>query len=147
MFSKLTFLIIALGVVGCSLLALRQQRLQAASEMAQAQLRIRAADERLFELRSMVAARITPQQVEKLAIDAGGLRPATNDLPGELTSNELTGLDEHGNFAPPPEETRKPAARPAPSEGKPAKPASPSNKPRKQNKPGSGPSRYANRPE
>jgi hypothetical protein len=146
MFSKLTFLIISLGIVGCSLLALRQQRLQAASEMAQAQLRIRAADERLFELRSMVAARITPQQVEKLATDAGGLRPATNDIPGELTANELTGLDQQGNFAPPPEETKKPATRPAPSEGKPAKPASPS-KPRKQNKPSSSPSRYATRPE
>jgi hypothetical protein len=120
MFSKLTFLIISLGIVGCSLLALRQQRLQAASEMAQAQLRIRAADERLFELRSMVAARITPQQVEKLAMDAGGLRPATNDIPGELTSNELTGLDQQGNFAPPPEETKKPAAKP--TDGKPAKP-------------------------
>ncbi|MFN6041015.1 MAG: hypothetical protein ACK46V_03825 [Phycisphaerae bacterium] len=144
MFSKLTFLIISLGIVGCSLLALRQQRLQAASEMAQAQLRIRAADERLFELRSMVAARITPQQVEKLAMDAGGLRPATNDIPGELTSNELTGLDQQGNFAPPPEETKKPAA--TPTDGKPAKPASPS-KPRKQNKPSSSPSRYATRPE
>ena len=144
MFSKLTFLIISLGIVGCSLLALRQQRLQAASEMAQAQLRIRAADERLFELRSMVAARITPQQVEKLAMDAGGLRPATNDIPGELTSNELTGLDQQGNCAPPPEETKKPAAKP--TDGKPAKPASPS-KPRKQNKPSSSPSRYATRPE
>ncbi len=149
MFSKLTFLIIALGVVGCSLLALRQQRLQAASEMAQAQLRIRAADERLFELRAMVAARITPQEVERLAIDAGGLRPATNDLPGELTSNELTGLDEDGNFTPPPEDVKKPAARPNQDGGKPAKPAaSPSNKQRKQNRPGSGgPSRYANRPD
>lgn len=136
MFSKLTFLIVALGVVGCSLLALRQQRLQAASEMAQAQLRIRTADERLFELRSLVAARITPKQVEKLAIDAGGLRPATNDIPGELTNNELTGLDQQGNFAPPEETDKKPAA----------KPAQPS-KPRKQTKPSSSPSRYATRPD
>jgi hypothetical protein len=139
MFSKLTFLIVALGVVGCALLALRQQRLQAASEMAQAQLRIRAADERLFELRSQVAARITPQQIEKLAVEAGGLRPATNDLPGELTSNELTGLDEQGNFAPPEEVDKKKQTKPAGQPGK-TKPARPS-------KPSATPSRYANRPE
>ncbi len=142
MFSKLTFLVVSLGIVGCCLLALRQQRLQAASEMAQAQLRVRTADERLFELRSQVAARITPKEVEKLAIDAGGLRPATNEIPGELTNNELTGLDNQGNFSPPPEEAdknakSKPAAKP---DGKPTKPTQPK-------KPSTGPSRYATRPQ
>ncbi|HYF13598.1 MAG TPA: hypothetical protein VD971_00850 [Phycisphaerales bacterium] len=84
MFAKLVTLIVALGVLGCALLAQRQARLQAASEAAQAQLRIRVADERLLRLRARVAARVSPQQVEVLASSIGPLRPATDDPPIEV---------------------------------------------------------------
>lgn len=81
MFAKVATLLLTLGLVGCTLLALRQARLQAASELAQAQLRIQRADERLYELRSQVAARVTPREVEVLAKASGDLRPATNEVP------------------------------------------------------------------
>jgi hypothetical protein len=81
MFARLLVAIVVLGMLACALLALRHQRLQAASELAQAQLRIRGADDRLLDLRAAVAARITPQQVEVLASGVGSLRPATNDAP------------------------------------------------------------------
>jgi hypothetical protein len=151
MFAKLTFLIVSLGIVGCSLLALRQQRLQAASEMAQAQLRIRESDERLYELRSAVAARITPQEIEKLASVAGPLRPATNDIPGTLTTNELLGMDAQGNItAIEPEETQpqnKPATKPA--KAKPSDAAGKKKSEPAKTKPGSTtrPSRLAGRNE
>lgn len=75
MFSKLAFVILSLGVVGCSLLALRQGRLQVASELTQAQLRINAADERLWLLRARIAQGVTPEQIELMAQSIGPLRP------------------------------------------------------------------------
>lgn len=75
MFSKLAFVILSLGVVGCSLLALRQGRLQVASELTQAQLRINAADERLWLLRARIAKGVTPEQIELMAQSIGSLRP------------------------------------------------------------------------
>ncbi|MFO0857091.1 MAG: hypothetical protein U0640_07020 [Phycisphaerales bacterium] len=97
MFPKLAALILALGIIGTSLLALRQQRLQAASEAAQAQLRIQKLDEELLTLRAQVASAVTPSAVEKLVAsvhttDGSPLRPATNDVPLTLATNELKGL-------------------------------------------------------
>jgi chromosome segregation ATPase len=88
MFPRLAFLIICLGLIGAALLALRQARLQAASEAAQAQLRIAAADEELFALRSEVAAKVTPSAIEKLASSLHPLRPATNELPTEIAKGQ-----------------------------------------------------------
>ncbi len=96
-FAKLAALILALGIIGTSLLALRQQRLQAASEAAQAQLRIQRQDEELLTLRAQVATAVTPSAVEKLAAsvptkEGNALRPATNDVPLSLATKELKGL-------------------------------------------------------
>jgi len=88
MFPRLAFLIICLGLIGAALLALRQARLQAASEAAQAQLRIAAADEELFALRAEVAAKVTPSAIEKLASSMHPLRPAINELPAEIVASQ-----------------------------------------------------------
>ena len=75
MFAKLALLVVAIGAGGCSLLALRQQRLQVASELTRAQLRIQAADERLWELRARIALHTTPHAVRVLANDLGPMKP------------------------------------------------------------------------
>ncbi|MDX2131406.1 MAG: hypothetical protein SFY69_05075 [Planctomycetota bacterium] len=75
MFAKCVVLILAVGACGCALLALRQSRLQVASELARTQLRISAADERLWSLRSQVAERTNPRNIEVLARGLGPLKP------------------------------------------------------------------------
>ncbi len=75
MFAKIVAIIVALGVVGCALLALRQSRLQAASELAQAQLRMQEHDARLWKLRARIAARVSPAEVERLAAALGPMAP------------------------------------------------------------------------
>lgn len=79
MFAKLSAVILAIGVCACGLLALRQQRLQAAHELTQAQLRIRQQDEKLWAMRTRIAAEVTPQKIEKLAAGFGQLRPMIAD--------------------------------------------------------------------
>lgn len=74
MFPKLVAVVVALGACGCTLLALRQSRLQVASEIAQTQIRINREDERLWVLRARIAERVTPEQVERLA-EGVELRP------------------------------------------------------------------------
>ncbi len=75
MFAKCAVLIVAVGACGCALLALRQSRLQVASELARTQLRISSADERLWSLRAKVAAGTAPRNVERLARNLGPLKP------------------------------------------------------------------------
>lgn len=84
MFAKCAVLIVAVGACGCALLALRQQRLQVASELARTQLRISRADERLWMLRTQIAARTSPRNVEQMARDLGPLKPIVdNPIPPE----------------------------------------------------------------
>lgn len=66
MFAKVAIVIIALGICACSLLALRQARLQAANELAEARLRVRAIDERVSRARTAIAGLVTPEQVESM---------------------------------------------------------------------------------
>ncbi|MDX2018314.1 MAG: hypothetical protein SFY95_11845 [Planctomycetota bacterium] len=75
MFPKLAFLVIVLGVFGSSLLAMRQSRLQAYSELAQTQLRIRQQDEHLLNVRSRIAQAVAPTNVQRLAANVGPLKP------------------------------------------------------------------------
>ncbi len=92
MLAKLVTVVLALGVVGCGVLSMRQARLQAASELAQAQVRIAMADDTLTALRADVAQHVAPIEVERVASAAGPLRPATNDIPRSLLAKELKGL-------------------------------------------------------
>lgn len=89
MFAKLCAVILALGVVACSLLALRQSRLQAASELTQSQLRIQRLDERLWALRSEIASRVAPEALREFVGErsADALR-AMVLMPLELPEDE-----------------------------------------------------------
>ena len=66
MFAKIAVVILALGICACSLLALRQARLQAANELAEARLRVRGIDERVSIVRAVIAGSVTPEQVEEM---------------------------------------------------------------------------------
>jgi hypothetical protein len=66
MFAKVALVIVALGLCACTLLALRQARLQSANELAEARLRVRAIDERVSRVRTAIAAGVTPEQVERM---------------------------------------------------------------------------------
>lgn len=86
MFGKCVLVILAVGTTGCALLALRQSRLQAASEMVRIQLGIREQDEELWLLRTQIAERVTPEQVRQMMSDVGPLRPLRP--PGNETVDE-----------------------------------------------------------
>lgn len=75
MFAKVGVIVVFLGACACALLAMRQSRLQMASELAQAQLRIQSADERLLLRRAQIAERVTPQNVRKMAMKLGPMNP------------------------------------------------------------------------
>jgi len=79
-FAKLVAVVLALGACACALLALRQSRLEVASELAQTQLRIEREDERLWVLRARIAEKVTPSEVERMAADAGPLRPLVDPV-------------------------------------------------------------------
>ena len=68
MLLKIIALILSLSVTGVSLLVVRQQRLQAASDMATAVERAVAADRDGWRLRTEIAARLAPDALrERLA--------------------------------------------------------------------------------
>ena len=89
MFAKLVAVVVALGACGCTLLALRQSRLQVASEIAQTQIRINQEDERLWVLRARIAERVTPEQVERMASTVGPLRPLVPPVIDEKAKAEM----------------------------------------------------------
>lgn len=74
MFAKIAFVTLSIGVCACTLLALRQSRLQAANELAEARLRVRAIDERVSLVRAEIARAVTPSEVERMADESGDLR-------------------------------------------------------------------------
>lgn len=126
MFPKLVVVVLALGAMSSALLAFRQSRLQAASDLAQTQLRISAADDRLWMLRAKVAERITPHHVKDMADRLGPMRPLAPYDP------ELV----------PPAESDAPRTPvvPGPGSRRAAKPdAKPDAKPTPSTRPGAGP--------
>jgi hypothetical protein len=68
--AKLATIIVAIGLTACGLLAMRQARLQAAHELAQAQLRIARVDERLLTLHAKIADEITPGRIREMRLAA-----------------------------------------------------------------------------
>ncbi len=77
MFAKLVALILGFGACGGGLLAMRQSRLQAAHELAEARLRVERHELRVRELRAQIAERITPERVLEIlgADNAALMRP------------------------------------------------------------------------
>lgn len=91
MSAKIALLVMALGACACTLLAMRQSRLQVASELTQTQLRINAADERLWMLRARIGAEVSPERIEALAAELGELRPlAEPPIPKPEVSEQAT---------------------------------------------------------
>lgn len=66
MFIKLVVLILVCGSSGVGLLSVRQSRLQAAHEMAEARHRIQRLDEQTGEVRMQIARACTPERVNEL---------------------------------------------------------------------------------
>lgn len=88
MFAKLAAVIVSMGLVACILLAVRQQRVQAAHEMADVQRRVMEHDRTLWHLRAEIAARVTPGQVEKAAKRLGPTAPITAERYREMVRRE-----------------------------------------------------------
>ncbi len=74
-FAKGIVLIAGLGLIACGLLAQRQSRLQAGSELTQAQLRIGQLDERLWFIRTEIASRVSPASLRDDSSMRAGLTP------------------------------------------------------------------------
>lgn len=79
MFAKLLAVILSLALCGCVLLAARQARIQAAHDLAEARLRIVLRDNELWRMRAEIAARVTPEEVRRLASAVTPLRPLVPD--------------------------------------------------------------------
>ncbi|MCC6676893.1 MAG: hypothetical protein IT436_07100 [Phycisphaerales bacterium] len=82
MFAKLVVVVLTIGACACTLLSLRQARLQAAHELTRAQLRVRECDDRLWAMRADIARRVMPDQVRHMANALGSFRPML-PLPGD----------------------------------------------------------------
>lgn len=79
MFGKLAVLIVSLGLIAASLLAIRQMRTQAAHELAQARLRAVRIDEDVAKFRAVISAHVSPERVLEMASRNHLLRPLTPD--------------------------------------------------------------------
>lgn len=84
-FAKVAVLVSAGGVIACSLLALRQARLQALHETAASQLRLQRHEEKVFQYRALIAGEIMPQQVRQMVGTASPIRPiGIPEAPGSM---------------------------------------------------------------
>lgn len=100
MFVKLACVIVCAGVTGMVLLSLRQDRLQAANEFAEARLRVRMLNEQVSTIRAELAMQITPDRIESLA-DELGVRTQSWLIPSAQSSEEPgTRSDESGDEQP-----------------------------------------------
>lgn len=87
MLAKVFLLILSIGVCACTLLMLRQQRLQVVSDMAQVHRRIADNDKALLELRTQIARASSPARIESLASRLGPMQPIGID-PVSLPAHE-----------------------------------------------------------
>lgn len=78
MFIKLVVLILVCGSSGVGLLSVRQSRLQAAHEMAEARHRSQRLDERAGEVRAQIAQACTPERVIEMLNAQDGYDPAVH---------------------------------------------------------------------
>ena len=78
MFIKLVVMILVCGSSGVGLLSVRQSRLQAAHEMAQARHRCQRLDEQTGEIRTHIAQACTPDRVVELLSSQDNFDPAVH---------------------------------------------------------------------
>lgn len=83
-FWKVMMLILSIGACGCTLLSLRQQRLDAVHEMAATQRAIVKADRDLLSLRIKIAQAVSIGRVDQLATALGPMGPIGVDAKGGL---------------------------------------------------------------
>jgi hypothetical protein len=88
MFAKLAAVIVSMGVIACVLLAVRQQRVQAAHEMADVQRRVMEHDRTLWHLRAEIAARVTPERIDKASAKLGPTAPIGPERYHEMVRRE-----------------------------------------------------------
>lgn len=88
MFAKIAALIVAIGIVACSLLAIRQSRILAAAETAQVQRRVAEHDRTLWHLRLEIASRVLPGAVEPRIGEQASLKPISPERLTELARAE-----------------------------------------------------------
>lgn len=75
MFAKLCTIIGVIGVTGVGMLVIRQQRLQAASELAASVQRAAGDDQALWRLRIRISQEITPAKVREMCAVIGPTKP------------------------------------------------------------------------
>ncbi len=80
MFVKLVVLILVVGSSGVGVLSVRQSRLQAAHETAEARLRIRKLENRTTELKAAIALHATPQKLAQALESSKEYTPAVHHL-------------------------------------------------------------------
>jgi hypothetical protein len=78
-FIKLVVLILVCGSSGIGLLSVRQSRLQAAHEMAEARHRTILLKEQAGEIRAQIAQACTPERVIELISTTDGFKPAIHN--------------------------------------------------------------------
>lgn len=88
MFSKVAALIVCLGLIACMMLAIRQQRVQAAHQLAKSQTSLAKLDQDVLRLRSQIAAKLTPDQIEQAGTKLGRLMPLTLERYQQLVQRE-----------------------------------------------------------
>jgi len=75
MVAKLLAIVLTLALTAAGLLAIRQQRLQAVSEMAAAIERASWLERQTWKVRSEIAVRVSPDKVETLMKSLGDVEP------------------------------------------------------------------------
>ncbi len=111
-FLKLVVLILVLGSSGVGMLSVRQSRLQAVHEMAEARHRIRRLSEQAGEVRTLISQSCTPDRVHAMLTDPGAYRPAIhNPARIELAPRTIEAMVDQGAQTP---GTREPEPKPVP---------------------------------
>jgi len=72
MFAKLLVIILAIGAAACALLVVRQQRVELAHQVAMTHNRLLQHERALWDLRTEIAGRVRPGDVQNLVDQMGG---------------------------------------------------------------------------
>ncbi len=90
MFPKLLVVILALGITACSLLASRQQRIEAAHEAALLHERLIGHERAQWKLRSEIASRCRPDEIRSALSGLGGSWSPLLEHPGPQKNHRDT---------------------------------------------------------
>ncbi len=117
MVGKVAMLVLVGALMAASLLVVRQQRLHAVREMAEAAERAARFDRTLWRVRVEIARRITPEGVHQMAADMGPLLPIPTPWSDPvLALAEVSGTPQTQHDTPPPAQpVRHAAPTPAPA--------------------------------